>query len=206
MLKERKQELVKDTIIKETKRQLLEKGIYKTSLRGIAKELGIAFGNIYYYYKTKADIADMVWAEYTHNYIKLFKKEMNKSKWQKANGMEKLKYYYSYLFEYFAENPLYAELIAFLMGEKPRSVRSPQEIIDTADEARDVIKGTLKELYETAIKDNSIKAVIKDITLEAWSFNIAFTIMIINIIRYDEMDNETLDYFVETYFERLERM
>ena len=47
MLKEMKQKLVKKAIIDETKKQLLKKGIHNTSLRGIAKGLGIAFGNIY---------------------------------------------------------------------------------------------------------------------------------------------------------------
>ncbi len=203
MLKEMKQQLVKKAIIDETKKQLLKNGIYKTSLRGIAKELGIAFGNIYYYFKSKADIADMVWAEYTHDFLDKFSNEISKAKWRSKTGKEKLQFYYEYLFEYFSNNRLYAELIAFLMGEKPRSERAPEEIINIADKAREAIKNSLVILYEQAQKDGSIKVNITDVIQEAWSFNIAYTFMVINIIRYDEIENETFNYFVKTYFDRL---
>ncbi len=205
MLKEMKQQLVKKAIIDETKKQLLKNGIYKTSLRGIARELGIAFGNIYYYFKSKADIADMVWADYTHNFLELFSSEIEQNKWRSETGINKLQFYYEYLFDYFRDNKLYAELIAFLMGEKPRSIRAPKEIIDIADRARQEIKNSLVILYEQALEDGSIKVNISDITQEAWSFNIAFTYMVINIIRYDEINNETFNYFIQTYFERLKK-
>lgn len=203
MLKEMKQQMVKDTIIKEAKRQLLEKGIQKTTLRGIAKELSMAFGNIYYYYKSKADIADMVWADYTQEYLILFTEEMKEAIWNTKTGMEKLRYYYSNLYNYFKENPLYADLISFLMGSKPRSVRAPKEIMEIADAARAAIKEVVIDLYEKAIKDGSIKAEISNVTLEAWSFNIAYVALIINLIRYDEVDKEIHDYYVNTYFSRL---
>ncbi|RLC50585.1 MAG: hypothetical protein DRI23_02980 [Candidatus Cloacimonadota bacterium] len=204
MLKELKQQLVKDTIIKETKRQLLEKGLQKTTLRGIAKELGMAFGNIYYYFKSKADIADMVWADYTHDYLSIFIEKMKETKWQSKTGMEKLRFYYLNLYSYFKANPLYADLIAFLMGSKPRSVRAPQEIIDIADAARAAIKAVIIDLYEQAIADGSINAEIKNVTLEAWSFNVAYVALIINLTRYDDADMELHDYYINTYFDRLE--
>jgi hypothetical protein len=130
---------------------------------------------------------------------------MQKSEWQSALGLEKIKFYYSFLYNYFKDNPLYAELIAFLMAEKPRSVRSPKEIIDIADQARSAIKSVLNTLYQEAIVDGSIKENISNITLEAWTFNISFTFMVVNTIRYDEIDKHIIDYFVETYFARLSR-
>ncbi len=101
-------------------------------------------------------------------------------------------------------NPLYADLIAFLMGSKPRKVRAPKEIIDIADAARAAIKAVIIDLYEQAIADGSINAEIKNVTLEAWSFNVAYVALIINLTRYDDADMELHDYYINTYFDRLE--
>ncbi|MCD4819669.1 MAG: TetR/AcrR family transcriptional regulator [Candidatus Cloacimonetes bacterium] len=203
MLKELKQQFIKDTIVAEMKKQLLEKGIQKTTLRGIAKELGIAFGNIYYYFKTKADIGDVIWAEFTNEYLDKFKKTMKTSEFQSKTGIEKLRYYYQNLYDYFVENPLYADLIAFLMGEKPRSIRAPKEIRELTDKAREAIENSLTELYEEGISDGSIKANIPNLTLEVWSFNVAYVALIANIIRYHEINKNMYEYFVENYLKRL---
>jgi len=203
MIKEMKQQLIKETIITEVKKQFLEKGILKTTLRGVAKKLGVAVGNIYYYYKSKNDICYVLWTEYTNNYLDFFDAEKVTSTISEFSGLEKLRYYYSSLLDYFHENPLYAELIAFSMGEKPRSTRAPKEIRDLAKPARQRIQQTLILLYEEGIMDGSITAEIKNPWYEAWSFNISYVAIIINMIRYNEITEDVYDYYVDTYFNRL---
>jgi len=203
MLKTMKQNFIKETIIKETKKQLLEKGISKTTIRSIANELGIAVGNLYYYFKTKADIGDVIWADFTNKYLNEFLEKLKIPEIQNKSGLDKIRYYYAELYEYFKENPLYAELIAFLMGEKPRSERAPKEIREIADAARVSIKTTLVELYEEGIADGSIKAEIQNLIDEVWSFNISNVFLVVNIIRYNEINKNIYEYYVNTYFNRL---
>ncbi len=203
MLKEMKQQFIKNTIINETKKQLSEKGIRKTTVRGIADGLGIAVGNLYYYFKTKADIGDVIWADFTNAYLNEFQEKLKIPEIQNKSGLDKIRYYYAKLYEYFKENPLYAELIAFLMGEKPRSERAPKEIREIADAARISIKTTLVELYEEGIADRSIQAEIQDLIEEVWSFNISNVFLVVNIIRYNEIDKNIYEYYVNTYFNRL---
>ncbi len=203
MLKEMKQQFIKNTIINETKKQLSEKGIRKTTVRGIADGLGIAVGNLYYYFKTKADIGDVIWADFTNAYLNEFQEKLIIPEIQNKSGLDKIRYYYAELYEYFKENPLYAELIAFLMGEKPRSERAPREIREIADAARISIKTTLVELYEEGIADRSIQAEIQDLIEEVWSFNISNVFLVVNIIRYNEIDKNIYEYYVNTYFNRL---
>lgn len=203
MIKEMKQQFIRDTIVAETKKQFLEKGIRKTTLRGIAQELGIAFGNIYYYFKSKMDICDILWFEFTNDYLDKFDKVAASEELKDKTGLEKIRYYYANLFDYFEKNPLYAELIAFSMGEKPRYLRAPREIKEVARTARKRIQETLVKLYEEGIADRSIKADIPNIFFEAWSFNIAYVAIIINIIRYHEISEDVYDYYVNTYMDRL---
>ena len=203
MLKEMKQQFIRETIIAETKKQLLEKGIRKTTIRGIADGLGIAVGNLYYYFKTKADIGDVIWADFTNAYLNEFQEKLIIPEIQNKSGLDKIRYYYAELYEYFKENPLYAELIAFLMGEKPRSERAPKEIREIADAARISIKTTLVELYEEGIADGSIQAEIQDLIQEVWSFNISNVFLVVNIIRYNEINKNIYEYYVNTYFNRL---
>ena len=203
MLKEMKQQFIKDTIINETKKQLSEKGIRKTTVRGIADGLGIAVGNLYYYFKTKADIGDVIWADFTNAYLNEFQEKLKIPEIQNKSGLDKIRYYYAKLYEYFKENPLYAELIAFLMGEKPRSERAPKEIREIADAARISIKTTLVKLYEEGIADGSIQAEIQDLIQEVWSFNISNVFLVVNIIRYNEINKNIYEYYVNTYFNRL---
>ena len=72
------------------------------------------------------------------------------------------------------------------------------------DAARAAIKAVIIDLYEQAIADGSINAEIKNVTLEAWSFNVAYVALIINLTRYDDADMELHDYYINTYFDRLE--
>ena len=169
MLKEMKQQFIKDTIINETKKQLSEKGIRKTTIRGIADGLGIAVGNLYYYFKTKADIGDVIWADFTNAYLNEFQEKLQIPEIQNKSGLDKIRYYYAELYEYFKENSLYAELIAFLMGERPRSERAPKQIKEIADSARNSIRTVLIELYEEGINDGSIKTKIFNILLNLFN-------------------------------------
>ena len=203
MLKEMKQQLVKDAIVTETKKQFLQKGIQKTTLRGIAKELKIAFGNIYYYYKSKADICGVLWQNYTNEYIDEFEKRLKKNELEGKEGLEKLRIYYLHLFDYFQRNPLYAELIAFSMTERPVNFKTSLEIKDASRKAKRRIQNTLVKLYEEGIVDYSIKAEIPNVWYEAWSFNISYVTIIINIIRYREIGEDVYDYYVNTYLNRL---
>jgi len=205
MIKEMKQQLIKETIITEVKKQFLEKGILKTTLRGIAKKLGIAVGNIYYYYKSKNDICNVLWIEYTNNFLDFFDTEKMTPIISELSGLETLRYYYSSLLDYFYENPLYAEIIAFSMGEKPRSTPAPKEIRDLAKPTRQRIQQTLILLYEEGISDGSITAEIANPWYEAWSFNISYVAIIINMIRYNEITEDVYDYYVDTYIKRLGR-
>lgn len=203
MLKEMKQESIKQSIVTETKKQFLEKGILKTTLRGIAKELGIAFGNIYYYYKSKADICGVLWQNYTNEYIDIFEKRLNKSELKDKSGLEKLRVYYLHLFDYFQQNPLYAELIAFSMTERPVNFKTSLEIKDTSRKAKSRIQNTLVKLYEEGITDSSIKAEIPNVWYEAWSFNISYVTIIVNVIRYRDIGEDVYEYYVNTYLNRL---
>ena len=203
MLKEMKKQLIRKTIVAETKKQFLEKGIRKTTLRDIAKELEIAFGNIYYYYKSKTDICSVLWVEYTNAYLDFFLKKMNSAELKEKTGLEKIRYYYFNLFDYFEKNPLYAELIAFSMGEKPRNTKVPKEMKEIAKTARKRIQDTLIQIYKEGIADKSIQAEITNLYYEAWSFNISYVAIIINIIRYHEITEDVYDYYVDTYMKRL---
>jgi len=205
MIKEIKQQLVKDIIVAETKRQFLEKGIQKTTLRGIAKELEIAFGNIYYYFKSKLDICDILWIDYTNGFLDFYDENCNSGELKDKTGLEKLRFYYSNLFDYFEKNPLYAELIAFSMGEKPRYLRAPKNSKDIGKTARSRLQETLMQIYQGGIEDGSIKAKIPNVFYEAWSFNISYVTIIINIIRYHEIGVDVYDYYVDTYLTRLSK-
>jgi len=203
VLKELKQQLVKDAIIAETKKQFLIKGIQKTTLRQIAKKLGIAFGNIYYYYKSKTDICGVIWQGYSSVFLDGFQNRLKSTEFQSKNGLEKLQSYYVLLFEYYQQNPLYIELISFSMNE--RQVNFTTSLAEENESRRIVkrIKRTLIELYREGISDGSIRSEITDIQNEAWSFNIAYTAIVINIIRYQDIGEEVYNYFVNTYFRRL---
>ncbi|HHI87910.1 MAG TPA: TetR/AcrR family transcriptional regulator [Candidatus Cloacimonetes bacterium] len=203
MIKEMKQQLIKDAIVNETKKQFLEKGINKTTLRAVAKELGIAVGNIYYYFKSKDDICGIIWCDFTHEYLDQFDAQLQRDKLKNKSGLDKLRHYYKHLFDYFENNPLYADIIAFSMGEKPRYMRSPKEIKKISKIARTRIQKTLVDLYNEGIKDGSIKAEIPNVWYEAWSFNISYVAIIINIIRYHEIGEDVYDYYVTMYMNRL---
>ncbi|MBN1327003.1 MAG: TetR/AcrR family transcriptional regulator [Candidatus Cloacimonetes bacterium] len=206
MLKEMKQQLVQDTIVNESRRQFIEKGIKNTTLRSIAKELGIAFGNIYYYFKYKIDICDVLWIEYTNGFLDHFEKTYNSPKAITKSGLEKLRYYYSDLLDYFQKNHLYVELIAFSMGEKPKGIRSSKEMKEKSRTTRKRLQSTLVKIYEEGINDGSIKADIPNVFYEAWSFNISYVAIIINLIRYHEIGEEVYDYYVDTYLNRLTKI
>jgi len=203
MIKEKKQQLVKDTILAEIKKQFLEKGIQKTTFRSVAKELKIAFGNIYYYYKSKLDICDVLWMDYTNNFLNFFEEKYDSETSEKKSSLEKLRNYYSHLFDYFERNPLYAEIIAFSMGEKPRYLRASGENRERARKTVSRLKRVLAELYEDGIRDGSIKAEIRNVNFESWSFNISFVAIVINIIRYQEIAVDVYEYYLATYFNRL---
>ena len=204
MLKEMELQMVKNEIVAETKKQFLLKGIQKTTLRGIAKELGIAFGNIYYYYKSKADICGVLWQDYTNEYIDDFEKRLTKSELKDKSGLEKLRVYYLHLFDYFQQNPIYAELIAFSMTERPANFKASLEIKEASRKAKSRIQNTLVKLYEEGIKDGSIKAEISNVWYEAWSFNISYVTIIVNVIRYRDIGEDVYDYYMNTYLKRLE--
>lgn len=205
MIKKLKQKLVKDAILKETKKQFITKGIQKTTLRSIAQELDIAFGNIYYYFKSKMTICDILWMDYTNTYLDHIEAVNSSGKMQNRSGLEKLRYYYANLFDYFEENPLYAELIAFSMGEKPRFLRVPGEMREQVKETTSRLQNILIKIYQEGISDGSIKAEISDLLLEAWSFNISYVAIVINIIRYQEIEMDIYNYYVDTYLNRLSK-
>ncbi|MFC1887976.1 TetR/AcrR family transcriptional regulator [Candidatus Cloacimonadota bacterium] len=205
MIKELKQQLVKDTILGESKKQFVKKGIQKTTLRSIAKELNIAFGNIYYYFKSKMTICDVLWMDYTNTYLDHIVQINSMGIMKDKTGLEKLEYYYATLFDYFKENPLYAELIAFSMGEKPRFLRVPGEMREQVRETTNRLQNTLIDIYKEGISDGSIKADISSVFHEAWSFNISYVAIVINIIRYNEIDKDVYDYYVDTYLNRLSK-
>jgi AcrR family transcriptional regulator len=204
MIKEMKQQLVKAAIVAETKKQFLAKGIQKTTLRGIAKELQIAFGNIYYYFKSKLDICDILWMQYTNEYLDFYQ-QSNYSDLKDKTGLNKLRFYYSNLFVFFENNPLYAELIAFSMGEKPRHLRASKENKGQVDATRNRLQNTLIGIYQEGIKDGSITADINNIFFESWSFNISFVAIVINIIRYHEIGTDVYEYYVDSYLNRLSK-
>ena len=203
MIKELKQKVVKDAIVAETRKQFLEKGIQKTTLRGIAKELDIAFGNIYYYYKSKMDICDILWVEYTNGFLDFFEESMSQLR---MNGIEQLRFYYDNLFKYYEENLLYVELISFSMSEKPRHLRASKENQELVRTTLNRLHNTLKAIYNKGINDGSIKSQIHNVFYESWSFNIAFTAIVINIVLYHEIEIEIYEYYVKTYIERLSKM
>lgn len=198
-----KQKVVKYAIIAEAKKQFLEKGVHKTTLRSIARKLDMAIGNLYYYYKSKTDICIVIWHTYTASYIAEFNKKMSERGGIEQSGLEEIRAYYADLFAYCRQNPLYVELIAYSMQEKPRQTGKDPDIDELAREARDSIKTTLVALYERGIKDGSITAPITNVLYEAWSFNIAYIAIIINIVRYSEIDDCIYEYYVNTYLERL---
>ncbi len=203
MIKELKHQLVKGMIVNESKKQFLEKGIQKTTLRGIAKELDIAFGNIYYYFKSKMTICDTLWMDYTNTYLDLIDKVNKSGEMIDKSGLEKLRYYYYNLFDYFNENPLYADLIGFSMGEKPRVLRVPGEMLEQVKETVSRLQNTLMCIYREGMEDGSIQAEITNVFHEAWSFNISYVAIVINIIRYQEIEMDIYNYYVDTYLNRL---
>jgi AcrR family transcriptional regulator len=203
MIKEMKQQLVRGAIVAETRKQFLEKGIQKTTLRGIAKELQIAFGNIYYYFKSKIDICDILWIEYTNEFLDFFENQNISGNLKGETGLNKLRFYYSNLYEYFEKNPLYAELIAFSMGERPRHLRASGANRDQARTTRSRLQNTLIGIYNEGIEDGSIKAEISNVFFESWSFNISFVAIVINIMRYQEISIDVYDYYVKNYLDRL---
>jgi len=198
-----KQKLVKEMIVSNTKKLFLENGIRKTTLRGIAKEMGIAFGNIYYYFKSKSDICSVLWAEYTNAYLDIFKNELKSDELQRKNGLEKIRFYYAELLEYFKENPLYAELIAFLMVERPKSSRTPRDIRDLERQTKKRIQDTLIQIYEEGKADKSIREDVSNVWYEAWSFNISYVAVIIHLVRYKVITEDVYDYYIDTYLKRL---
>jgi AcrR family transcriptional regulator len=203
MIKGMKQKMVKDAIITEAKKQFLAKGVQKTTLRSIAKELGMAIGNLYYYYKSKSDICLVIWHTYTNDYIREFSEKMSDSGEIENTGLEAIRKYYADLFVYCRQNSLYVELIAYCMQEKPRQTGSDPAIDELASEAGDNIRTTLVALYQRGIRDGSITAPIANVLYEAWSFNIAYIAIIINVIRYNEIDDCIYEYYINTYLERL---
>ena len=203
MIKELKQKVVKDAIINESRRQFLSKGIQKTTLRSIAKELGIAFGNIYYYFRSKLTICDVLWMDYTNTFLDLIEEVNRSEEMMHKSGLEKLRYYYKQLFEYFNENPLYADLIGFSMGEKPRVFRVSGEMRTQARETVSRLQNTLINIYREGINDGSVRTDISNVLHEAWSFNISYVAIVINIIRYNEIEMDIYNYYVDTYLARL---
>jgi len=200
MIKGMKQKVVKDAIIAEAKKQFLEKGVNKTTLRSIARKLDMAIGNLYYYYKSKTDICLVIW----HAYTKIFLAEYNAHlsiRGEKDSGLEGIRKYYSDLYEFCRQNPLYVDLIAHTMQEKQRYAVSDPEVEELSRGIRDSIKTTLVALYERGIKDGSITAPVTNILYEVWSFNIAYIAII--MVRYNQIDDFIYEYYVNTYLERL---
>lgn len=202
-LKEMKANMVKEAILAETKKQFLIKGIQKTTLRGIAKNLNMALGNIYYYYKSKADLCSTIWQNYTNDFIDRFEDKLSHDIQKKLNGIEKIKLYYDDLYKYFKENPLYFELIGYSMMDKPVGEKSSKKISENNLIGTRRIKEVIAPLYQEGVKDGSINVPIGNFEFEAWSFNISFCSIIINNFRYHEIEEEIITYYVNTYFERL---
>jgi AcrR family transcriptional regulator len=58
----------RERLIRTATRLLYRQGFAKTSLADIAQAAEVPLGNVYYYFKTKSELAEAVVEEYTHEF------------------------------------------------------------------------------------------------------------------------------------------
>ncbi len=83
-------EVRKNEILDTAQRLFIEKGYIQTSVSEIVKEIGVAQGTFYYYFKTKEDVINAIIGRYTDEIIKDAEVCMNRQDWDMKQKLENL--------------------------------------------------------------------------------------------------------------------